>query len=229
MLLAEAVARLSRCTPDSPQYDLVLTDMNLPDGNGISLVAFLRERGLSLPLVVITGLGDEDSAVSALRAGASDYVMKRDDYLVHLPGTLEMALRRHQTERARHASPLHVLYGEDDGQAVAATRKHFNLYASNVLLEPARSGKEILERLSLAAMDKDGGKDEAGQLCDVLLLDYQLADMTAIELLKVVHDGSFQFVNQRLCEIYGYPCDELVGRNMIDFVHPDETTAMSPT
>ena len=182
----EAVARLSRCTPDSPQYDLVLTDMNLPDGNGISLAAFLRERGLSLPLVVITGLGDEDSAVSALRAGASDYVVKRDDYLVHLPGTLEMALRRHQTERARHASPLHVIYGEDDGQVFAATRKHFNLYASYVLLEPARSGREILERLSLAAMDRDGGKDKAGQPCDVLLLDYQLADMTAIELLKEV-------------------------------------------
>lgn len=184
----DAVAQLSSATVHAPLYDLILTDMHLPDGNGISLISFLRECGLSLPLVVITGLGDEESAVSALKAGASDYVVKRDDYLANLPGTLEMALRRYRTEKARHSRPLHVLYGENDMRELGAARDHFSLYAPFILLDPVRSGKEVLERLSLSATDQDRGTGRTGQPCDILLLDYQLADMNVIELLKEIRD-----------------------------------------
>src|SRR5262245_18231845 len=84
---SDAVARLSG--PDAPSFDLVLTDLQLPDGDGLSLLTYIRERRLPIAVIVITGAGDEKTAVTALKAGADDYVPKRDDYLERLPFTLE--------------------------------------------------------------------------------------------------------------------------------------------
>lgn len=179
---AEAVERLSRATFDQPLYDLVLTDMNLPDGNGISLLSFLQEHGLPLPLVVITGLGDEESAVSALKAGACDYVVKHNNYLSNLPDTLETALHRHRTETSRHTRPLRLLYGSPNMQDIESARKHFSQYAPFILIDSASSAQEVLHRFSL--MKNGMEKEDPGRPCDVLLLDFQLPGMTAIELLK---------------------------------------------
>ncbi len=177
---SEAVERLSRATPGRLIYDLVLTDMNLPDGNGISLLAFLRERGLPLPLVVITGLGDEESAVNALKAGACDYVVKRDDYLARLPDTLDLAFRRYRNEMARHTRRLHVLYADPNPYDIEAALKHFAQYAPFIRLEPVQGGREALRRLPWTDLERN----ENGHPWDVLLFDFQLTDMNAIELLK---------------------------------------------
>src|SRR5689334_9387922 len=69
-----AVARLDRL-PSEP-LDLVLTDLRLPGGDGLSLLKHIRENTLPLAVVVITGSGDEESAVEALKARADDYVVK---------------------------------------------------------------------------------------------------------------------------------------------------------
>nr|HOO91639.1 response regulator [Syntrophales bacterium] len=59
-------------------YDLVLSDMRLPDGDGLVILTHIRGRGLPMAVVIITGQGDEETAVAALKAGAQDYVIKRD-------------------------------------------------------------------------------------------------------------------------------------------------------
>src|SRR5215472_5942671 len=69
-----ASARLQRL--DTEPLDLVLTDVHLRDGDGLTLLSQIREQGLSVAVVVITGTGDEEIAV-ALKAGADDYVTKR--------------------------------------------------------------------------------------------------------------------------------------------------------
>ena len=60
-------------------FDLCLTDMNLPDGNGIDLVAHVQENFSELPIAVITAHGNMESAVKALKAGAFDFVSKPVD------------------------------------------------------------------------------------------------------------------------------------------------------
>src|SRR6185295_4381454 len=66
--LSEAFARLERL--DSEPLDLVLTDMHLRDGDGLSLLTHIRESSLPLAVVIVTGMGDEETAVAALKARA---------------------------------------------------------------------------------------------------------------------------------------------------------------
>ena len=56
------------------QFDLCLTDMNLPDGNGIDLVKFIAANHPHLPVAVITAFGSMEAAIAALKAGAFDFV-----------------------------------------------------------------------------------------------------------------------------------------------------------
>ncbi|MEM7553452.1 MAG: ATP-binding protein, partial [Cyanobacteria bacterium P01_A01_bin.84] len=57
-------------------FDCIFVDYNLPDKNGLDLVTDLRTSGNKLPLVVLTGQGDEQIAVELMKAGASDYLNK---------------------------------------------------------------------------------------------------------------------------------------------------------
>lgn len=57
-------------------YALVLTDMRMPDGNGLDVVEFININNLDVPVAVITAYGNADTAVAALKAGAFDYLQK---------------------------------------------------------------------------------------------------------------------------------------------------------
>lgn len=61
---------------DTKAYDLCLTDMRLPDGLGLDLVTHITAKHSGLPVAVITAYGSADNAVSALKAGAFDYLTK---------------------------------------------------------------------------------------------------------------------------------------------------------
>ncbi|MFZ0790546.1 MAG: sigma-54 dependent transcriptional regulator [Chromatiaceae bacterium] len=74
MNVAEARRQLERA-----RFDLCLTDMNLPDGNGIDLVGHISEHYPDLPVAMITAHGSMESAVSAMKAGAFDFVSKPVD------------------------------------------------------------------------------------------------------------------------------------------------------
>src|SRR5580700_794034 len=58
------------------RFDLCLTDMRLPDGDGLDLVAWIQERHADVPVAVITAHGNVESAVRALKLGAFDFVSK---------------------------------------------------------------------------------------------------------------------------------------------------------
>lgn len=69
--LAEAKEIVSRVQPD-----LCLTDMRLPDGNGISLVQYIQREFPHIPVAMITAHGSVETAISALKAGAFDFISK---------------------------------------------------------------------------------------------------------------------------------------------------------
>lgn len=157
------------------EYDLVLTDLRLPDGDGLSLLKHIRGRALPVAVVVITGRGDEETAVTVLKAGANDYIVKRDDYLARLPLTLESALHRYRADVMRLARPLRVLYAEHNPSDIDLTRRHLERYAPYITLEAIHTAPDVMARL--------GSEGTLGAY-DVLLLDYRLPGMNALELLK---------------------------------------------
>lgn len=71
---AGGVAALQALERDPP--DLILTDLVMPDVDGLELVRRAREMRPGLPILLMTAFGGEDEAVQALRAGASDYISK---------------------------------------------------------------------------------------------------------------------------------------------------------
>ena len=69
--LGEAQSLVSEVSPD-----LCLTDMKLPDGNGIHLVEYIQEAHSHIPVAMITAHGSVETAISALKAGAFDFISK---------------------------------------------------------------------------------------------------------------------------------------------------------
>ena len=75
----------------SNDFDLVLSDLRLPDGSGLDLLAWIRDQNLPVAVVIMTGFGDQEAAVAALKAGADDYIVKQGEYLQTLPKILHSA------------------------------------------------------------------------------------------------------------------------------------------
>lgn len=72
---ADSVGKARRYLENN-HYDLVITDMRLPDGNGLELVEEVAQKYNETPIAVITAFGSADNAVTALKTGAFDYISK---------------------------------------------------------------------------------------------------------------------------------------------------------
>ncbi len=168
--LAAARARL-----ESPQdFDLVLLDLQLPDGSGLELLAEIRQRKLPLAVVILTDSGDRDTALAALKAGADDY-LKKQNVFQHLATTLQSALANFSQIHASRGRPLHVLYAEHNRADIDLTRRHLVRHAPHVHLTVVEDAAQALERLQVS-----------DQAIDVLLLDFRLPGMDALELTKAL-------------------------------------------
>ena len=60
----------------SSQFDLILSDLRLPDGDGIMFLTYLREKKIMTPFIIMTGYADVQTAVNAIKLGAFDYLKK---------------------------------------------------------------------------------------------------------------------------------------------------------
>jgi len=79
--------------------DLLIIDMRLPDISGIDVMKRLKDHGLEVPSIIVTGGGDQQVAVSAMKLGARDYIVKDPEALRELPKTCSEVLRKSNLER----------------------------------------------------------------------------------------------------------------------------------
>jgi two-component system response regulator PilR (NtrC family) len=129
------------------QFDLCLTDMRLPDGEGLSLVRYIGEHCSDLPVAVITAYGSAENAVAALKAGAFDYLSKPVS-LEDLRTLVKSALKLPQ--RASAARPVrHQLLGNSPAmqQAREMIYKLARSQAPVYISGESGSGKELAARL----------------------------------------------------------------------------------
>ncbi|MCK4864955.1 MAG: sigma-54-dependent Fis family transcriptional regulator [Gammaproteobacteria bacterium] len=101
-------------------FDLCLTDMRLPDGNGIGLIKYIQENISSLPVAMITAHGNMEFAIEALKSGAFDFVSKPVDITV-LRNLVNTALKLSATHTDDKQQPQYGLLGKSS--AIEETRK----------------------------------------------------------------------------------------------------------
>ena len=85
---------------EEEDFDVVITDLDLPDSNGIELTGWIRERGSDAEVIVITGHASMDTVSDALRLGAFDYLTKPFDDLTLVVRCVERALEKQRLARA---------------------------------------------------------------------------------------------------------------------------------
>nr|WP_214647292.1 sigma-54 dependent transcriptional regulator [Acinetobacter sp. ANC 5414] len=90
--IAHRLEQAKKCLSDH-QYDACLTDLNLPDGNGLQLVEWIGQHSPALPVAVLTAYGNMEIAIAALKAGAFDFVSKPINQK-HLEQLLQKALNK---------------------------------------------------------------------------------------------------------------------------------------
>ena len=73
---ATSVGAAVKLLTDNTDTDLVLSDLRLPDHDGLRLLAWMRERGLNAPFIVMTNYAEVQNAVLAMKSGAADYIAK---------------------------------------------------------------------------------------------------------------------------------------------------------
>lgn len=85
-------------------FDVLLLDLSLPDSQGFDTVARVKEYGLNIPIVVLTGRNDEDLALQIIQAGVQDYLVKGKVDSQLLIRSLRYAIERQQTQAALRLS-----------------------------------------------------------------------------------------------------------------------------
>jgi FixJ family two-component response regulator len=131
---------LEALDPHAP-FDCVVSDVRMPGMSGLDLMKHLTERGFAGPVILITGHGDIDMAVGAIKSGAFDFIEKPFD-----EGRL-LASIRHGTERMRQskseAAELNELQSRFDSLS-ARQREVMELAVAGL------SSKEIAIRLNIS-------------------------------------------------------------------------------
>ena len=130
----------------SEELNLCLTDMRLPDGNGLDLVSFIQSRRPALPVAVITAHGNMESAIQALKSGAFDFVNKPVN-LGDLRNLVAQAIK--VSKAAAPAAGQRELVGHSDAivklkeRIAKLARSQAPVYVSG----ESGTGKELVARL----------------------------------------------------------------------------------
>lgn len=201
--VAAAIERIAGCEASLSRggtldLDEVLLDMNLPDGNGLEVLAEIRHRNLPLAVVVLTGSGDEESVLAALRAGADDYLPKRSEYWNQLPAALRVALANFRSHATGASRILRLLYVEPKRHDVELTRRYLAAHAPNIRIETTDTAEQALERLPRSGLSAD---------VDVMLIDYRLPGMNALDALKEIRQ--FRDIDLPIILITGHGTEDI--------------------
>lgn len=86
---------------DDAAFAAIVLEVRLSDISGLDFFRLIRQRGVDIPVVVVTNTSDEEAALAVLKLGAADYILKRDNYFPRLASSLERAILRHQLDLMR--------------------------------------------------------------------------------------------------------------------------------
>lgn len=131
------------------EFDLCITDMNLPDGNGIELVKYVQQHRPHMPVAVLTAYGSMETAVTALKAGAFDFVSKPVD-LQRLRDLIATAVKLKDKSSTAEKAPLPSSPIRGESSAVRKLHQQIAKLARSqapvYICGESGSGKELVAR-----------------------------------------------------------------------------------
>ena len=90
--------------------DALVLDNHLPDGDGLDTLPRLTETAINMPVVMVTGEGDQLVASEAIKRGAYDYIVKGESGLVQLPWILRRAVNQYRSRQAQKRAEARLYY-----------------------------------------------------------------------------------------------------------------------
>jgi PAS domain S-box-containing protein len=180
-------------------FDVILLDLNLPDGQGIETFNKVRAHSPGLPIIVLTSLDDELLAIEAAQNGAQDYLVKGDiDANLLIRGILYAIERKNAEEELLKA------YGEMEQRVAERTSQ---LSKSNELLI-----KEIEERKNAEKALKESE------------FRYRTIVETANEgILSLDKDFRIGFINRKGAEMLGYCPEDIIDKSIFNYNFSDNS------
>lgn len=146
-ICAENLAEANKLLVQKP-FDLCLTDMKLPDGDGLELVEFLQTADRPIPVAVITAHGNMDTAIKAMKAGAFDFISKPVD-LPEFRQIVTKALKLSPITNASDRRTRDTLLGDSAPMREVRSKieKLARSQAPVYISGESGSGKELVARL----------------------------------------------------------------------------------
>lgn len=151
------------------KFDLILLDYSLPGIDGLLTLGEINKNGYDMPVIMVTGHGNEAVAAEAIKIGAYDYVVKSGNYLAVLPAVVMKALENHRAKKEHaqlrenieqnYLDTLEVLISVIEAKD-SYTRGHsegVSKYAFAIAKEMKLSSGEM-ERIRAAGLLHDIGK-----------------------------------------------------------------------
>ncbi len=143
--IADAIERLHE-----QFFDIILCDFSFPDGSALDLLTHYSQV---VPFIIVTGMGDENTAVNVLKAGAYDYLVKDKEghYLQHLPMTIEQVVRHRHMEDEKADQRRFVNALRDTASALNSS-----LDLEDILTRIQRNMQKVIPFESSCMMQVDG-------------------------------------------------------------------------
>ncbi|MCC7431576.1 response regulator [bacterium] len=178
-------------------FNLALVDLRMPDLNGLEILRTAKHQKINLPFIIITGKGDEETAVAALKLGAYDYIIKKDDYLTKLPYSIDNAVLHFQLNK-NYAQLQDELFELNKSLEIKVQERTQQL--QNKITDYLESQKALDENKTL--------------------LQSILKNSETIILVKNL-DGKYLLINKAYEDVIGISKEKIIGKTDYDF-YPKE-------
>ncbi len=145
-------------------YDVVAVDQNMPVHDGLEVIRILAARGPLPPVIMITGAGNEKTAVEALKMGARDYIVKdvEGGYLELLPAVIDRVIYQHRlAEEKQQADEALRQYAAE----LKARNEELDAFAHTVAHDLKNPLNNVVNSADLLARDDTTMLDEERQEC----------------------------------------------------------------